>query len=81
MDPKALVRRARLVGLELSAVAAMAGVHRTTVFRMEEGGGARLSTFRKVERVVVGRERELLAHLIALHPDKAVALLTKDAAE
>lgn len=57
--------RAAMIGLDLTALAAAAGVARSTIFRLGENPQA--NTTKAIMAALETRERAVLRHLIALH--------------
>lgn len=83
LEPEALFARADALRLRGIDIAQGAGLHKTAVSNMRLGKLAtepRIQTLRNILRYVEAVERELLAHLVALHPADA-ALLLGDAAD
>jgi predicted transcriptional regulator len=59
--------RARAIGLTLTALAAEAGVARSTIFQLERGRDPHLNTIRRIVGALETRELAQRDHLIALH--------------
>ena len=59
--------RSRAIGLPLATLAAEAKVARSTIFQIGNGRDPHVGTIDAIVEALVGRERAMLAHLVALH--------------
>jgi predicted transcriptional regulator len=59
--------RAQAIGLTLTALAAEAGVARSTIFQLERGRDPHLKTINRIVTALEARELAQRDHLIALH--------------
>ncbi|MBZ9856732.1 hypothetical protein LB566_23350 [Mesorhizobium sp. CA13] len=70
LSSEAITARADAIGVPLSKLATEAGLAASTVSRWKTGG-SNSGSLRKVQKVLVARERALLLSLVRLHPDIA----------
>lgn len=65
MPVEQIKARAEMVGLDLTALAAAAGVARSTIFRLDKNPNR--NTEKAITAALETREREVLQHLLALY--------------
>ena len=81
MRPSDIAARAKRLCIPQSRLAVLAGLDKNTVGRAlkhsdDAAGGPYRSTCLKLELAIASYERDTLAHLARLHPDKVIELST-----
>jgi len=69
VDPKELVKRAKRIGASVGAIAADAGVHRSTIYRaVDDYRNTTIGHLENFSAALVTRELALRDYLLQLHP-------------